>query len=120
MDELLASTAPSVVQQQEIIRKTDDLKVANEDLRKLRTLSVEMETKVAQLERERQAERSNLEQTIRQLNFQMNIISNEMKTKDAGILADYCREEREIVGERERGAGRGGSEGGKEEDRQTD
>jgi hypothetical protein len=96
LDDLLTSTAPSVAQQQEILRKADEIKAANDDMRKLRTQSAEMETKVAQLERERREERQNLEQTIRQLNFQINIISNELKTKDAGISP---KENRNIGGE---------------------
>lgn len=83
---MLKSTGPSVAQQQEIIKRTEDLKAANEDVRKMKTLSTEIEARLAQMERERQNERLNLEQTIRQLNFQLNIISNELKTKDAGIL----------------------------------
>lgn len=85
MEDLLASTGPSVTQQQELLKKTEELKSASDDLKKVRAASLDMETKLNQLEKERKDERSNLEQTIRQLNFQMNIISNELKTKDAGI-----------------------------------
>lgn len=81
----MKSTGPSVAQQQEILKRTEELKTASEDLRKTKQQSSEMEAKLLQLEKERREERSNLEQTIRQLNFQFNIISNELKTKDAGI-----------------------------------
>ncbi len=86
LDELLVSTAPSVAQQQEILEKTEELQIAKEEMQKLRTTSMELESKVSLIEKERKEEKVNLEQAIRQLNFQLNIVSNELKTKDAGMF----------------------------------